>query len=76
MDDAVVPRQVFGTADRIPSPLRLEESQDAAGDAGGKFDQQPATGHQATMGLGDQRPGSIRPLTRKEVGDLYQAVGL
>lgn len=26
--------------------------------------------------LGDQRPGSIRPLTRKEVGDLYKAVGL
>ncbi|MBI3690286.1 MAG: rRNA pseudouridine synthase [Mycolicibacterium aromaticivorans] len=26
--------------------------------------------------LGDQRPGSIRALTRKEVGDLYKAVGL
>lgn len=26
--------------------------------------------------LGEQRPGSIRPLTRKEVGDLYKAVGL
>ncbi len=26
--------------------------------------------------LGDQRPGSIRVLTRKEVGDLYAAVGL
>jgi 23S rRNA pseudouridine2605 synthase len=26
--------------------------------------------------LGDQRPGSIRVLTRKEVGDLYKAVGL
>lgn len=26
--------------------------------------------------LGDQRPGSIRVLTRKEVGELYQAVGL
>jgi len=26
--------------------------------------------------LGDQRPGSIRALTRKEVGELYQAVGL
>ncbi len=26
--------------------------------------------------LGEQRPGSIRVLTRKEVGDLYQAVGL
>lgn len=26
--------------------------------------------------LGEQRPGSIRVLTRKEVGDLYSAVGL
>jgi len=26
--------------------------------------------------LGDQRPGSIRALTRKEVGELYKAVGL
>ncbi|HOW93290.1 MAG TPA: pseudouridine synthase [Mycolicibacterium fallax] len=26
--------------------------------------------------LGDQRPGSIRALTRKEIGELYQAVGL
>ncbi len=26
--------------------------------------------------LGDQRPGSIRVLTRKEVGELYKAVGL
>ncbi|GAY13284.1 pseudouridine synthase [Mycobacterium sp. shizuoka-1] len=26
--------------------------------------------------LGDQRPGSIRALSRKEVGDLYKAVGL
>lgn len=29
-----------------------------------------------TVALGDQRPGSIRPLTRKEVGDLYKAVGM
>ena len=29
-----------------------------------------------TVGLGDQRPGSIRALTRKEVGELYRAVGL
>jgi 23S rRNA pseudouridine2605 synthase len=29
-----------------------------------------------TVTLGDQRPGSIRLLTRKEVGDLYKAVGL
>jgi 23S rRNA pseudouridine2605 synthase len=29
-----------------------------------------------TVTLGDQRPGSIRALTRKEVGELYQAVGL
>ena len=28
------------------------------------------------VALGDQRPGSIRALTRKEVGELYQAVGL
>ncbi len=28
------------------------------------------------VSLGDQRPGSIRALTRKEVGDLYKAVGL
>jgi 23S rRNA pseudouridine2605 synthase len=28
------------------------------------------------VSLGEQRPGSIRALTRKEVGDLYQAVGL
>jgi 23S rRNA pseudouridine2605 synthase len=28
------------------------------------------------VSLGDQRPGSIRALTRKEVGELYQAVGL
>lgn len=26
--------------------------------------------------LGDQRPGSIRALTRKEIGDLYKAVGM
>lgn len=26
--------------------------------------------------LGDQRPGSIRALTRKEIGELYTAVGL
>lgn len=26
--------------------------------------------------LGDQRPGSIRPLTQKEIGELYKAVGL
>ena len=29
-----------------------------------------------SVALGEQRPGSIRPLTRKEVGDLYKAVGL
>ena len=29
-----------------------------------------------TVALGDQRPGSIRVLNRKEVGELYQAVGL
>ncbi|MGE2735027.1 pseudouridine synthase [Mycolicibacterium vaccae] len=28
------------------------------------------------VALGDQRPGSIRALTQKEIGDLYQAVGL
>ena len=28
------------------------------------------------VALGDQRPGSIRQLTRKEVGDLYKAVGM
>jgi 23S rRNA pseudouridine2605 synthase len=28
------------------------------------------------VSLGEQRPGSIRQLTRKEVGDLYTAVGL
>jgi len=28
------------------------------------------------VSLGGQRPGSIRQLTRKEVGDLYKAVGL
>lgn len=26
--------------------------------------------------LGEQRPGSIRALTRKEIGELYAAVGL
>jgi 23S rRNA pseudouridine2605 synthase len=29
-----------------------------------------------TVSLGDQRPGSIRALSRKEVGELYQQVGL
>ena len=29
-----------------------------------------------TVVLGDQRPGSIRALTRKEVGELYKAVGM
>lgn len=29
-----------------------------------------------TVALGDQRPGSIRVLSRKEVGELYQAVGM
>ncbi len=28
-----------------------------------------------SVALGEQRPGSIRKLTRKEVGELYQAVG-
>ncbi len=28
------------------------------------------------VSLGEQRPGSIRALTRKEVGELYKAVGL
>ena len=28
------------------------------------------------VALGDMRPGSLRALTRKEVGALYQAVGL
>lgn len=28
------------------------------------------------VSLGDQRPGSLRALTRKEVGDLYKAVGM
>jgi 23S rRNA pseudouridine2605 synthase len=28
------------------------------------------------VSLGDQRPGSIRVLGRKEIGDLYKAVGL
>ena len=28
------------------------------------------------VSLGEQRPGSIRVLTRKEVGDLYKAVGM
>ncbi|WP_319452500.1 MULTISPECIES: pseudouridine synthase [unclassified Mycobacterium] len=29
-----------------------------------------------TVALGEQRPGSIRVLTRKEIGELYKAVGL
>ena len=29
-----------------------------------------------TVSLGEQRPGSIRVLSRKEVGELYKAVGL
>ncbi|QZA09614.1 rRNA pseudouridine synthase [Mycolicibacter heraklionensis] len=29
-----------------------------------------------TVALGEQRPGSIRALTRKEIGELYKAVGL
>ena len=29
-----------------------------------------------SVSLGDQRPGSIRPLTRTEIGELYRAVGL
>jgi 23S rRNA pseudouridine2605 synthase len=28
------------------------------------------------VALGDQRPGSIRVLSRKEIGELYKAVGL
>jgi 23S rRNA pseudouridine2605 synthase len=28
------------------------------------------------VALGDQRPGSIRVLTRKEIGELYKAVGM
>ena len=28
------------------------------------------------VSLGDQRPGSIRALTRKEIGELSKAVGL
>ncbi|KUI31852.1 pseudouridine synthase [Mycobacterium sp. IS-1742] len=28
------------------------------------------------VSLGDQRPGSIRVLTRKEIGELYKAVGM
>jgi 23S rRNA pseudouridine2605 synthase len=30
----------------------------------------------ATVSLGDQRPGSIRVLTQKEIGELYKAVGM
>jgi 23S rRNA pseudouridine2605 synthase len=29
-----------------------------------------------TVSLGEQRPGSIRVLTGKEVGELYKAVGM
>jgi len=29
-----------------------------------------------TVALGEQRPGSIRVLTRKEIGELYKAVGM
>ncbi|MGV0632906.1 pseudouridine synthase [Mycolicibacillus trivialis] len=29
-----------------------------------------------TVSLGDQRPGSLRPLRRNEIGELYKAVGL
>ena len=29
-----------------------------------------------SVALGEQRPGSIRVLTRKEIGELYQAVGM
>jgi 23S rRNA pseudouridine2605 synthase len=29
-----------------------------------------------SVSLGDQRPGSIRVLTQKELGELYKAVGL
>ncbi|MGB3355706.1 MAG: pseudouridine synthase [Mycobacterium sp.] len=29
-----------------------------------------------TLTLGDQRPGSIRVLTQKEIGELYKAVGM
>jgi 23S rRNA pseudouridine2605 synthase len=29
-----------------------------------------------TVSLGDQRPGSIRVLTQKELGELYKAVGM
>jgi 23S rRNA pseudouridine2605 synthase len=29
-----------------------------------------------TVSLGEQRPGSLRALTRKEIGELYKAVGL
>ena len=28
------------------------------------------------VSLGEQRPGSLRALTRKEIGSLYQAVGM
>jgi 23S rRNA pseudouridine2605 synthase len=29
-----------------------------------------------SVSLGEQRPGSIRVLTQKEIGELYRAVGL
>jgi 23S rRNA pseudouridine2605 synthase len=29
-----------------------------------------------TVSLGEQKPGSIRVLTSKEVGELYKAVGM
>jgi len=29
-----------------------------------------------SVALGEQRPGSIRVLTRKEIGELYKAVGM
>jgi 23S rRNA pseudouridine2605 synthase len=29
-----------------------------------------------SVNLGDMRPGSIRVLTRKEIGELYKAVGM
>jgi 23S rRNA pseudouridine2605 synthase len=29
-----------------------------------------------SVSLGEQRPGSIRVLTTKEIGELYKAVGM
>ena len=80
-----------GACRRLRGGGRRAGQDDGAGDAarGPQTDRAPDAGEAVgfpvkelvrtdigEVSLGDQRPGSIRVLSQKEIGALYQAVGL